>query len=184
MSDWNEKLFEDKLQKSLASFVTSLGGVRAGMASSGLIESVAVDAYGQKMKLVQIASIDVSGNLELTVRPFDASLCDAIQKGIQLANLGLNCSFDGTGVIVRIPPLTEAMRKDLVRTVDKISEEAKVTMRRLRRDEIDKMKASQKDRPISEDVLRRNTDKVQKMLDKYIEKIDAETDKKQKQLMQ
>ena len=181
--DWNEGKFEEKLQKSLNSLIHSLSGIRAGNATTGLIENVFVDAYNQKMKLIQIAAIDVSGNRELTVRPFDMSLCDAIQKGIQIANLGLTCSFDGSGVIIRIPVLTEEVRKDLVKNVEKILEDTKVSMRNIRRDEIEILKTAQKAKEISEDVLRRNTDKIQKILDKSIEKADAETNKKKKALL-
>ncbi len=181
--DWNEKSFEEKLQKSLSVFINNLGGIRAGTASTGLIENVAVEAYGQKMRLIQIATIDVSGNMELTVRPYDSSLCDNIQKGIQIANLGLNCIFDGSGIVIKIPSLTEEVRKDLARTVDKLSEDAKVSMRNIRRDDIERLKKAQKDKLISEDILQRDMGKIQKLLDKYIEKIKTETDQKKKSLL-
>ena len=135
------------------------------------------------MPLNQIASISVPEPQMLMVKPYDKSILKQIEKAIQIANLGFNPINDGEVIRIPVPPLTEQIRKDLVKQVKKMAEENKVAIRNIRRDILDELKKMEKDALISEDVLKKSTEEVQKLTDKYIGQIDQLAKEKEQIIM-
>lgn len=175
---WSEDDCQKLMQAAFTAFSNHLSGIRAGRATPALIEGVKVDAYGQKMRLVQLAGIDVMDNATLCVRPFDPSLTQSVDKALQVSGLGFSTSAESTTIIVKIPKMTEETRKNLMKEARSISEGAKVQMRGIRRAEIDKIEGLKTKENASEDEVKRNSQRVQKMTDQFIEKITNECDKK------
>ncbi len=135
------------------------------------------------MPLNQIASISVPEPQMLMVKPYDKSILKQIEKAIQIADLGFNPINDGEVIRIPVPPLTEQIRKDLVKQVKKMAEENKVAIRNIRRDILDELKKMEKDALISEDVLKKSTEEVQKLTDKYIGQIDQLAKEKEQIIM-
>ncbi|MDA7845307.1 ribosome recycling factor [Rickettsiales bacterium] len=180
---WDSKIIQNKLQSRIDELHKELKGIRTGVASPGLLEHIPVEAYGQKMPLSQLATVDVYGNLQLGVRPFDQNNANVIEKGIQMSNLGFSCSSDGSAIIVRLPALTEETRQSLVKSVKQIGEKIKIEMRNIRRDAIENIKSMQKNKEISEDEGKRNSATVQDILDKFIAVCDKEVKEKSKTIL-
>jgi ribosome recycling factor len=160
-----------------------LAGVRTGRASTSLLDSIQVEAYGSKMPLNQIASLSVPEPTMIVAQPFDPSLMGAIEKAIRTSDLGLNPSNDGKVIRIPIPPLTEERRKELSRHVHKLAEEGRNHVRVVRREANDKLKKMLKDHEISEDDEKRALDEVQKITDQHIKAIDDLQQKKDQELL-
>jgi len=160
-----------------------LGGVRTGRASTNILDTVHVEAYGSSMPLNQVASLSIPEPTMIVAQPFDPSLMGAIEKAIRSANLGLNPANDGKVVRIPVPPLTEERRKDLSKLVHKFAEEGRNGVRQVRREANDKMKKLLKDHKISEDDERKGLDEVQKITDAHIATIDDVQKKKDAELL-
>jgi len=160
-----------------------LAGVRTGRATTTILDSVHVDAYGSKMPLNQLASLSVPEPTMLVAQPFDPSQLGAIEKAIRASDLGLNPANDGKVVRIPIPPLTEERRKELSRHVHKLTEEGRNSVRTVRRDANDRLKKLLKDHKISEDDERKGLDDVQKQTDTFIKQIDELQKKKDAELL-
>ena len=160
-----------------------IAGLRTGRASTALLESVHVEAYGAEVPLNQVAALSVPEPTLIVVQPFDPSLLSAIEKGIQKANLGLNPGSDGKVLRVPIPPLTEERRREMSRLVHKQAEEGRNAVRQVRRDANDRLKKMLKDHEISEDEERRALDEVQKITDAHVSQIDEMQKKKDEELL-
>ncbi|MEZ5316521.1 MAG: ribosome recycling factor [Vicinamibacterales bacterium] len=160
-----------------------LAGLRSGRASTALLDSVQVEAYGGNMPLNQVASLSIPEPTLIVAQPFDPSLTGAIEKGIQKANLGLNPASDGKVIRIPIPALTEERRKEMSRLVHKYAEDGRNTIRQVRRDANDKLKKMLKDHQISEDDERRALDEVQKITDLHVGTIDELQKKKDHELL-
>lgn len=160
-----------------------LAGVRTGRASIAILDPVHVEAYGSKMPLNQVASLSVPDPMSIVAQPFDPSLLGAIEKAIRAADLGLNPNNDGKLVRIPIPPLTEERRKELSRHVHKMSEEARNSVRQVRREMNDKLKKLLKDKLVSEDDERKGLEEVQKITDQHIHLIDDLQKKKDTELL-
>jgi ribosome recycling factor len=160
-----------------------IAGLRTGRASTALLESVVVEAYGSEVPLNQVAGLSVPEPTLIVAQPFDPSLLSAIERGIQKANLGLNPASDGKVLRLPIPPLTEERRKDMSRLVHKHAEEGRNAVRQVRRDANDRLKRLLKDHEISEDEERRALDEVQKITDQHIAQIDEMQRKKDEELL-
>ncbi len=160
-----------------------LGGVRTGRASVGILDGVQVDAYGSKMPINQVASLSVPEPTMILAQPFDPSLMSAIEKAIRASDLGLNPANDGKVVRIPVPPLTEERRKELSRHVHKLSEDARNSVRTVRRDANERLKKLLKDKKISEDDERKGLDDVQKLTDQHIAMIDDLQKKKDADLL-
>jgi ribosome recycling factor len=160
-----------------------LAGVRTGRASTSLLDSVQVEAYGAKMPLNQVASLSVPEPTMIVAQPFDPSLLGAIEKAIRASDLGLNPSNDGKVIRIPIPPLTEERRKELSRHVHKLAEEGRNHVRAVRREANDKLKKMLKEHQISEDDEKRALDEVQKITDQHIKAIDELQQKKDQELL-
>ncbi len=160
-----------------------LAGVRTGRASVSILDPVQVDAYGTKMPLNQVASLSIPEPTLIVAQPFDPGLINAIEKAIQAANLGLNPSNDGKTVRIPIPPLTDERRKDLSRHVHKLTEEARNSVRQVRRESNDHLKKMLKNHELAEDDERRALDDVQKITDSHIHALDDLQKKKDEELL-
>lgn len=174
---------KSKMQKSIDSLSRELANISAGRANSNLLNGVNVDYYGAPTPVQQLASISIPEARLLVIAPYDKSSVTNIEKAINAANLGVNPSSDGEVIRISIPALTEERRKDLVKDVKKIGENAKVAIRNVRRDSNDDLKKQQKDGDITEDDLKGQTDDVQKLTDDSIKKIDSLLEEKEKDIM-
>ncbi|WP_420129506.1 ribosome recycling factor [Longimicrobium sp.] len=158
--------------------------VRTGKASPALLDSIKVEAYGSLMPLNQVGTVSAPEPRMLTVQPWDKSMLKAIEKSLRESDLGLNPSNDGSIIRIPIPPLTEERRKEFVKMLHKLTEEARVAVRNVRRDANDEVKQSQKDEGLSEDDVRREQGEVQKLTDQYIAKIEELMKHKEAEIME
>lgn len=179
-----KKNYSEKIEKTLTVLKEDLNTVRAGRANPAILDKISADYYGVPTPLKSLANISVPDPRTLMISPFDVSSVPAIEKAINEANLGLNPSNDGKVIRLIIPQLTEERRKELTKTVKKMGEEAKVAVRNLRRDVNDKVKKMEKDGELTEDDLKKGLDKVQKMTDEGIKKIDELISKKEKEVLE
>jgi ribosome recycling factor len=172
------------MHKAVETVRHELVKVRTGKATTVLLDTVKIDAYGTLMPINQVGSVSVVDAHMLTVTPWDQSMVKPIEQGIIAANLGLNPSIDGKIVRVPIPTLNEERRKELVKLVKKFGEEGKVAIRNVRRDENEQLKKSEKDEHFSEDERKRGEHEVQKLTDRFIKEIDALLVLKEKEIME
>ena len=184
MSDAILKDAKNRMQKTAESLQRELAGIRTGHANANLLERVTVDYYGAPTPVNQLATIAVPEARMLTVTPYDKGSVDDVLKAIQQADLGINPTSDGTMIRITIPQLTEERRKEFVKDARKEGEDAKVSVRNIRREANDKLKKQEKDGDISEDELRTYTDDVQKITDDSIAKIDQLCDEKEKDILE
>jgi ribosome recycling factor len=173
-----------QMDKAIEALRRDFAGVRTGKASPALLDTIKVEAYGSHMPLNQVGTVSAPEPRLLVIQPWDRSMIGPIERGIRESDLGLNPSNDGKVVRVPIPALTEERRKEYVRLVHKMAEEARVAVRLARKEANDSIKVRQKDGSISEDDARREQDEVQKMTDKHIEKIDELMKHKEAELME
>ncbi len=173
-----------KMARSIESFRKELGKVRTGRASFSLLDGIKVDYYGTPTPLQQVGTLSVPESRLITVTPWDAKMVGPIEKAIQASGLGLNPVSDGKIVRIPIPPLTEERRKELAKVVRKMAEEARVAVRNVRRDAIEKLKELEKKKTISEDQTKRGQEQVQKETDASIRKIDEILKSKEQEIME
>jgi ribosome recycling factor len=172
-----------RMDEALEAVRREFATVRTGKATPALLDTVRVDAYGSKMQLNQVATVSTPEASLILVQPFDRSLIGDIEKGIQQAGLGLNPANDGSVIRVPIPALNEERRKEYVKLLSQMAEEARVSIRHARREGNDELKRLQKEGDLSEDDARRGTDEVQKLTDRYIGLIDESLAAKEKEVM-
>ncbi len=175
---------KDKMKASLTVFEQDLHGIRGGRASTALVDRLMVDYYGQDTELRQLANISTPEALQILIRPYDKSAVKSIEKAIQTANLNIHPNVDGDVIRLNMPPLTKERRQDLVKFLHKRMEEARVTMRNIRRSANDDLKEFEKEGMISEDDLERGEEEVQKLTDQYIEQIEELGKLKEKEIME
>lgn len=162
----------EKMDKSLQSFQQELANLRTGRANPGLLDSVDIEVYGSKMKINQLGTVTVPDPHTIAIDLWDKSQINVVEKALRASPLDINPSNDGRVIRVPVPPLTEERRRDLVKLAGKLSEEAKVSVRNVRRHAVDAVKAMQKDGLVPEDDAHKLTDEIQKMTDKHIQSID------------
>ena len=175
---------EKRMMKSIESLKIDMTKIRTGRANAGLLDHVQVDYYGTMTPLTQIANISASDSRTITVTPWEKPMVAAIEKAILTSDLGLNPSTNGNAIRVPMPALTEERRKELIKVVRNEGEQARVSIRNIRRDANSQLKDLVKDKSISEDDERRAGDVIQKLTDKYIAEIDALLVVKEKDLME
>ena len=182
----NEVLEEtrDRMGKSEKAFETELGKVRTGRASQSMLDNVRVDYYGTQTPLPQMATVSVPESRLLTVKPWDASVINEVEKAILKANLGITPSNDVKLIRISIPPLTEELRKEIVKSVAKTCEEFKVAVRNIRRDSNEMLKDLQKEGDISEDDSFKAQKQVQELTDASIKKLDNIFAAKEKEILE
>jgi ribosome recycling factor len=172
-----------KMDKVLEAMARDLSRVRTGRASVALLEGIKVDCYGTTMPLSQVASLAAPESRLLTIQPWDVSVMADIEKAILKSDLGLNPANDGKIIRLPIPALTTERRKELVKMVKKMEEEAKVALRNVRREANDDFKEMKKEKLLAEDDAHRGTEEVQKITDDYIKKIEGQAAEKEKEIM-
>lgn len=174
---------EHRMQGAVEALKRELATVRTGRASPSLIERLPVEYYGSPVPLQTIATIHSPDARTLTIQPFDPKATGDIEKAIQKSDLGLNPIAEGKMLRIAIPPLTEERRKELVKVVHKKVEEAKVAVRNIRRDAHDKLRDDEKKKEISADELKRGTDRLQKLTDKYLGEVEQVGGAKEQEIL-
>ncbi len=176
------KEFETRMTKTTEVLAAQFAAVRAGRANAAVLDQIEVDYYGVPTPIRQIASISTPDPRSLVIQPWDASTLKLIEKAILISDLGINPQNDGRSIRLVFPQLTEERRKELAKQVRKYGEEAKVAVRNIRRDAIDKFKKQQKASEITEDDYKNMEKDMQKKTDDYIKKVDELCAKKEKEL--
>lgn len=171
------------MQKSLDHLAVELSHIRAGRASATMVEDVRIDAYGSMMPLNQVASISTPSHDLIVIQPWDKGQLPAIERGIQAANLGLNPTNDGTLIRIAIPPLTEERRTELAKQARAKGEEAKISVRNVRRDAKNHIQKLHNDEAMPEDMRYEAEDRLQKHTDEFTAKVDTLLEKKEVDIM-
>ena len=180
----SHKTLEERIAKSISMLKEDLNTVRAGRANPALLDKVMVDYYGCPTPLKNLSNISVPDPRTLMITPFDAKSIGDIEKGINIADIGITPTNDGKVIRLVVPQLTEERRKELTKTTKKMGEDAKVAVRNLRRDVNDHLKKAQKDGEMTEDDLKKELDKVQKTIDKAVKDIDDIIAAKDKEILE
>ena len=175
---------EERMEKTISSLKDSFNSIRTGRANAAIFDKVRVDYYGTKSPLNQVATIAIPEARSVIITPFDKSLIGEIEKAIQASDLGLNPSNDGKVIRVSIPALTAERRQELVKHAKTTAENSRTAIRNIRRDGNDDLKKQQKNGELTEDGLKTETDKLQKLTDKYIDEINKIYDAKEKDILQ
>ena len=183
MLDDVKKTAEQRMQKSLEALRNDLGKVRTGRAHTGLLDHVMVEYYGSMVAVNQVANVTLGDARTINVQPYEKSMIGKVEKAIRDGDLGLNPATNGDLIRVPMPMLTEERRRDLIKVVRGEAENAKVSVRNVRRDANDSLKKLLKDKEISEDDERRMQDEVQKLTDRNVAEIDKMLQTKETELM-
>ena len=179
----DNKIYDDKMLKTIEVVKANFAAVRAGRANAGVLDRISVEYYGTPTPLNQVAAISSPDPRTLTIQPWDTSLLKAIEKAIQTSDLGINPQNDGRIIRLAFPQLTEERRKDLTKQVKKYAENGKVAIRNIRRDAMDKMKAAEKRNELTEDDRKDCEKELQELTDKFCKQLDEMCAKKEKELM-
>jgi len=175
---------EMSMEETIETVAGRLSKIRTGKATPAILDGVRVEYYGEPTPLIQLATVAVPEPRLLTVKPFDRGVIGVIEKAIQGANLGLNPANDGMMIRIQIPELTEERRKDLSKQARELAEEGKIAVRKVRQESNEALKVEQKGGDITEDDLHREKDEVQKLTDRFCERIDTIVAAKQKEIME
>ena len=184
MSDPDLEDIKRRMQGAVGVLKSEFGGLRTGRAASALLEPVNVDAYGSSMPMNQVATINVTDSRMLTVQVWDQGLVSSVEKAIRDSDLGLNPSADGNSVRVPIPQLSEERRVELTKIAHKYCEQARVSVRNIRRDGMDQLKRQEKDGEISQDEQRAWGDDLQNLTNEFIKEIEEALVSKESEIMQ
>jgi len=176
-------VLEEKMGKTISVFEENLSEIRAGRANPAILNKIQVDYYGVPTPINQVAGISVPEARLIVIQPWDNNLLKEIEREILKSDIGINPNNDGKVIRLNFPELTEERRKDIVKEIKKLAEDAKVAVRAIRRDGIDDFRKQQKDGDITEDELKSAEDSIQKITDKNIEEIDKILDNKEKEVM-
>ena len=179
--EYNE--IEERMKKTVSVYEENLAEIRAGRANPAILNKVKVDYYGVPTPINQVAGVSIPEARLIVIQPWDASVLKDIEKAILASDIGLNPNNDGKVIRLSFPELTEERRRDLLKEIKKIAEEAKISISSIRRDGIEEAKSMQKESLITEDDLRKAEETIQKMTDKKIEDIDNILANKEKEIM-
>ena len=171
-----------RMDASIASLQSEFMGLRAGRASTGMLEPILVDAYGSKMPMNQVGNISAPEPRLLTVSVWDAAMTPMVEKAIRDSDLGLNPATEGNLVRVPIPDLSEERRKDMVKVAGRYAEGCRVAIRNIRRDSIEKVRKAEKDGLMSEDDRHTQENNIQKLTDEFVKKVDDALSHKEKEI--
>ena len=183
-SEFNEKNYSVKMDKTILSYKKDLSSLRTGRANATMLDMIKVEVYGQMMPINQLASISVPEARLITIQVWDQTNIKAVDASIQKSDLGINPQIDGSVLRIRIPDLTEERRKDLIKVLKNISEKNKVSIRNIRREANDELKKLIKDKKISEDENKVFEKNIQKVTDDNILSIDKISEEKEKEILQ
>lgn len=177
------KQYEEKMNKSIESLQGEFANIRAGRANPHILDNIKVDYYGVPTPLQQVGNISVPEARTILIAPWEASILKDIEKAIMCSDIGITPNNDGKTIRLNFPELTEERRKELAKDVKKKGEACKVAIRNIRRDANDTFKKQNKDGEVSDDELKDLEDKVQKLTDKFISRVDGEVDTKTQEIM-
>ena len=177
------KNIEERMNKTISVYEEKLSEVRAGRANPVILNKVKIDYYGTPTPINQVAGVSVPEARLIVIQPWDVSVLKDIEKAILASDIGINPNNDGKVIRLAFPELTEERRKELVKDIKKMAEEAKVAVRAVRRDGIDEAKTKQKNSEITEDELKNAENDIQKLTDKKIEEVDKILENKEKEIM-
>lgn len=175
---------EQKMEASIEALKKDFGSIRTGRASLSLLDGIQVEYYGNPTPLNQVASLSIPDSRQIVIQPWEPKIIPDIERAILKSDLDLTPMNDGKLIRINIPPLTEERRKQLVKVVKKRAEEARVSIRNIRREFKDELKKLEKDKEISEDELKKSLDEVQKLTDAYIKKVDERLEHKEQEIME
>ena len=175
---------ETRMQGAIDTLGREFAGVRTGRASAALLEHIRIDYYNTLTPVSQVASLSVPDPRTLVIQPWDASLLAKIEKAIQKSDLGLTPANDGKVIRLSMPPLNEERRKQLAKAVGKLAEEGRVAVRNIRREAKDKLRALGRDKKISEDDEKRGETELQKLTDRFIQRVDELLKKKEQEILE
>jgi ribosome recycling factor len=175
---------EEKVKKTIESVTREFAQIRTGRASPSLVEGLHIDYYGTPTMLKQLASISVPDAHLIVIQPWDVTAIQEIEKAILKSNLGINPSNDGKLIRLSVPPLSKERREELVKVVHKMAEEGRVSVRTVRREAKEALEKLEKDKVVTEDDKFRGVDELQKMIDKYIAKIEEIVRGKEKEVLE
>ncbi|HEY9671938.1 MAG TPA: ribosome recycling factor [Waterburya sp.] len=173
---------ESHMQKAIESTQRNFNTIRTGRANTSLLDRVMVEYYGTPTSLKSLANINTPDASTITIQPYDKGTLNLIEKAIQMSDIGLNPNNDGQVIRLNIPPLTSERRKELVKMAGKMAEEGKVSVRNIRRDAVDSVRKQEKNSEVSEDEAKDLQEKIQKLTDKYIAKVDELLAEKEKDI--
>lgn len=174
---------KERMEKSIGAYNEKLSEIRAGRANPAILNKVRIDYYGTPTPINQVAGISVPEARLIVIQPWDVSILKDIEKAILASDIGINPNNDGKVIRLAFPELNEERRKELVKEIKKIAEEAKVAIRSIRRDGLDEAKAKQKNSEITEDELKSAETEIQKITDKYVDEIDKILANKETEIM-
>ncbi len=183
-SEFNEKNYSSKMDKSIQSFKKDLSTLRTGRANPNMLDTIKVDVYGQLMPIDQLGTVSVPEARLISIQVWDKSNVNLIDSAIQKSELGINPQIDGQIIRLRVPDLTEERRKDLIKILKGMGEKGKVSIRNIRREANEELKKKLKDKSISEDENKTFEKNIQKLTDLNIENIDKILAEKEKEILQ
>lgn len=177
------KAFEEKMKKSVGVYENDLAGIRVGRANPAVLQKVHVDYYGSPTPINNVAEVKVTDARTIVIQPWESKMLKEIDKAIQISDIGITPANDGKVIRLSFPPLTEERRRDITKQTEKMGEEAKVSIRNIRREANDKCKDMKKSGEMTEDEQKQSEKSVQDITDKFIKEIDKLTDAKKKEIM-
>ena len=183
-SEFNEKNYSNKMDKSIQSLKKDISTLRTGRANVNMLDTIKIDVYGQLMPIEQLGTVSVPEARLISIQVWDKSNISTIESAIQKSELGINPQIDGQIIRLRIPDLTEERRKDLIKILKNMGEKSKVSIRNIRREANEELKKKQKDKIISEDQSKNYEKNIQKLTDTNIENIDKILSIKEKEIIQ
>ena len=178
-----ELIIDEKMQKTCDNLQKEFSSVHAGRATPTMLDPVRVDYYGTPTPISQLGAVSVPESQLIVVNPWDKSLLKEIERGILKANLGFSISNDGNVLRITLPPFTEERRRELVKQIKKMSEDAKIALRNIRREGNEQIKKMEKEKEISKDEAKKSLDVIQSMINEYVVKVEKATGIKEKELM-
>ena len=183
-SEFNEKNYSNKMDKSIQSLKKDISTLRTGRANVNMLDTIKIDVYGQLMPIEQLGTISVPEARLISIQVWDKSNISIIESAIQKSELGINPQIDGQIIRLRIPDLTEERRKDLIKILKNMGEKSRVSIRNIRREANEELKKKQKDKTISEDQIKIYEKNIQKLTDTNIENIEKILSIKEKEIIQ
>ena len=183
-SEFNEKNYSLKMEKTIMSFKKDISTLRTGRANASMLDTIKVDVYGQQMPINQVATISVPESRMISIQVWDQGNVNLIDKSIKESDLGINPQIDGQIVRIRIPDLTEERRKDLIKVLKSMSEKSKVSIRNVRREGNEELKKLLNEKKISEEESKKFEKNIQKLTDDNISHIDKISEEKEKEILQ
>ena len=185
--EWMDRVnreLEEKMKRATQALKEEFNMIRTGRASGALFEKIRVEYYGQQVPLNQVATISIPEARLVVIQPWDRSILSTIEKAIQKSELSVNPNNDGKVIRISIPPLTEERRQELAKVAKAKAEQARVSVRNIRRDGNEELKRMQKDSEISEDEAKRGLDEIQKITDRYIEEVNELLAEKEEEILE